>query len=121
MRLMILTSALFASFVLADLASATEVISSEPAACALVKKRISDQFTRVASCSFLPSAATSDPDILVMRLNSSRPCNGTACSNLLGWYAVRRSNGEVYEWNVGEMKLGSPLPSRGPTQRAKRP
>jgi len=33
-------------------------------------------------------------------------------STLLGWYAVRRSDGSISEWDVGEDQLGKPLTSR---------
>jgi hypothetical protein len=30
-------------------------------------------------------------------------------SALLGWYAVRRSDGRVYEWDIAEDALGAPV------------
>jgi len=30
-------------------------------------------------------------------------------SDLVGWYAVRRSDGRVFEWNIAEDELGPPL------------
>src|SRR5882672_3648934 len=40
----------------------------------------------------------------VIGLRSFRKCDGI-CSNLRGWFAVRRTSGEVREWNVADMVL----------------
>ena len=97
-------------FVLTDVVTANKAVVSEQAACASVKRRVHKQFPEGASCRFLLPSASGDPDILVMRLNSSRPCGAVDCSNLLGWYAVRKSTKKVYKWNVGDMGLGALLP-----------
>ena len=37
-------------------------------------------------------------------------CREEICgSTLIGWYAVQRSSGRVFEWDVGESRLGKPL------------
>jgi hypothetical protein len=30
-------------------------------------------------------------------------------STLIGWYAVEKASGRVFEWHVGEWKLGPPI------------
>jgi hypothetical protein len=34
-----------------------------------------------------------------------------AGSNLMGWYAVRKSDGRVYKWNIADEELGDPVDS----------
>jgi hypothetical protein len=36
---------------------------------------------------------------------------GWAGSNLVGWYAVRKWDGHVYEWNMATEELGDPVDS----------
>ena len=44
----------------------------------------------------------------VMALHSRRECDGI-CSTNMGWFAIRRSSGRVFEWDVADMKIGKPL------------
>jgi hypothetical protein len=46
-----------------------------------------------------------DSQYYVVTLRSNRACDGL-CSNNMGTYAVRRSTGELYEFDVGEWKIG---------------
>jgi hypothetical protein len=40
-------------------------------------------------------------------------CREQVCgSTLVGWYAVRKRTGCVFEWNVAEWKLGPPIGGR---------
>jgi hypothetical protein len=40
------------------------------------------------------------------------PCVEEVCgSTLMGWFAVRKENGDVFEYDVGESKLGRPVGS----------
>jgi hypothetical protein len=48
-----------------------------------------------------------NPTLLVVALKASRPL---PAGKLLGWYAVGRSSGVVYEWNV---KTRQALPLKG--------
>lgn len=54
-------------------------------------------------CEF-DSGLDDDPDLNIVALRSTRVCDGI-CSNLVGWYAVRKSSGEVYEYDMGELKV----------------
>jgi hypothetical protein len=49
--------------------------------------------------------------IYVIALRSNRKCDGP-CSNLMGWYAVSRTNGSIHDFDVAEMKVGATI---GPT------
>jgi hypothetical protein len=45
-----------------------------------------------------------------MRLNSGLDCpTPIGCSSLLGWYAVRKRDGQVRIWDVANLTLGKPL------------
>ena len=56
---------------------------------------------------FCDFAAGQDPALHVIALRSGRQCEGT-CSNLMGWYAVRKSDGAVGGYDV-EGKKWMPL------------
>ena len=44
----------------------------------------------------------------VVALRSNRSCGGD-CSNLLGWYAVNRRNGEIHSYDIAKLRVGLPL------------
>ncbi len=44
----------------------------------------------------------------LIALRSNRKCDGI-CSNLMGWYAVRRSTGAIHDWDMAAYKVGSTL------------
>lgn len=46
---------------------------------------------------FCESGESGNPALLVVALKSSRPA---PAGKLLGWYAVSRSSGVIYEWNT---------------------
>src|SRR5882724_377473 len=56
-------------------------------------------------CDF--STAQSDTSYIIA-LRSNRKCDGP-CSNLMGWYAVDRTNGSVHDFDVANMKVGASL------------
>jgi len=39
------------------------------------------------------------------------PPPGWVGSNLVGWYAVDRRDGQIFEWDIAELKLGKRLPN----------
>jgi len=50
------------------------------------------------------------PGFYVVGLHSGLPCpTRDGCSNLVGWYAVRVSNGRVIRWDVANERPGKPL------------
>ena len=85
----------------------------KPAACALLKKK-------VAHLNSLPQ--TGPPGMgwycdftnlsgnrwFVVALRAHRACEGN-CSNLMGWYAISRRNGEIHAYDVAKLKVGLAL------------
>jgi hypothetical protein len=41
----------------------------------------------------------------VVALRSNRAC-GADCSNLVGWYAINRRNGEVHSYDISRLMVG---------------
>ena len=41
----------------------------------------------------------------VVALRSNRTCGGD-CSNLMGWYAVNRRNGEIHSYDIAKLRVG---------------
>ncbi len=44
----------------------------------------------------------------VVALRSNRACSGD-CSNLMGWYAINRRNGEVHSYDISKLRVGLSL------------
>ncbi len=44
----------------------------------------------------------------VLALHSTRKCDGI-CSTHMGWFAVQKATGRVFEWDMVEDKLGLPV------------
>lgn len=44
----------------------------------------------------------------VLALRSTRECD-YICSNLMGWFAVQASTGQVFDYEVGESRIGEPI------------
>ncbi len=85
--------------------------SNAEEACSLVKERVVavDRYpeSQLAFCD--PSMGADLPrDYFVLALHSNRECDGI-CSTNLGWFAVRKSTGEVFDWDVGEWRLAEPV------------
>lgn len=91
-------------------ADAAPVRTAE-AACAIAKARVSAHrripSSRVAACDTI--RASSSPDgyyVLALYGRCGEPVCG---STNMGWFAVRKSTGRLFEWNVGEWTLGPPF------------
>jgi hypothetical protein len=56
-------------------------------------------------CDFAQTGSELDDHWYLIALRSNRTCEGD-CSNLMGWYAVHRENGEVREFDIGEFAIG---------------
>jgi hypothetical protein len=41
----------------------------------------------------------------VVALRSNRAC-GADCSNLIGWYAINRRNGEIHSYDISRLRVG---------------
>lgn len=81
------------------------------AACALAKARVAAQLHRrqssIPGCD--PLRAQDSPQgfyVLALRGWCRQPICG---STLIGWFAVQKRTGRVFEWNVGDWRLGPPL------------
>jgi hypothetical protein len=91
---------------------AGDKITSERAACGAIKDRASKLLDRKiagdASGWTCDVAYLDHPTFYIMRLNSGirRPYPS---SNLLGWYAVRKSTGQVVYWNMAQDVPDKPL------------
>jgi hypothetical protein len=89
-------------------------VKTENAACAVVKTRVSarDHFpiSQGAFCDITP-AASSPTGFYVLALHSNRACDGI-CSSNTGWFAVEKTTGRVFEWDVADQKLGPAIDSR---------
>ena len=44
----------------------------------------------------------------VVALRSNRACSGD-CSNLMGWYAINRRNGQIHSYDIAKLRVGLPL------------
>jgi hypothetical protein len=84
------------------------------AACALAKARVAAHLHRIPSsipdCETL--RAVDSPQgyyLLALRGWCREPICG---STLIGWFAVRKRSGRIYEWDVPEMRLGPRVGSR---------
>lgn len=86
-------------------------VSSGKTACALAKSRFiaRDHFpaSRIGSCEVL-SPRDSPRGFYVLVLRSNRKCDGI-CSTLLGWFAVEKATGRVFDWDVAEDRPGVEL------------
>lgn len=58
----------------------------------------------IAFCDIIP-ADQAPSGYFVMALHSSRQCDGI-CSTNMGWFAVEKATGDVFEWDVADWKLG---------------
>lgn len=106
---------LLAASVLASVASANATpVRSADEACVLAKARFAarDRFpiARIGFCDVIPATA-SPRGFYVLTLHSTRRCKGI-CSRWLGSFAVERSSGRVFDWNVAEWDVGAEIRRR---------
>jgi hypothetical protein len=84
-------------------------VKTAEAACDAVKARVSASrhfpTSIIAFCDTI-SERDSPKNLYVLALHSKRECDGI-CSTNMGWFAVQKTTGRVFEWNVAEWKLGS--------------
>lgn len=87
-------------------------VTSPQAACALATERVTAQrglpTSYVADCDDIPE--TYAPDgyyVLALRAYCKEAlCGGTN----MGWFAVRKADGEVFQWGVAEDTIGPRVP-----------
>lgn len=86
-------------------------VKTEEQACRLVKARVVTVHrysgSQLGFCD--PGLGDDDPpNYFVLALHSNRRCEDI-CSTNLGYFAVRKSTGEVLDWDVAESKLEGPV------------
>lgn len=83
-------------------------------ACLLVKARYHAStgfpLRRIGFCDTV-ARSDSPPGFYVLGLHSTRRCP-YICSSLLGWFAVRKADGRVFQWDVPSDRLGPPFEHR---------
>lgn len=83
-------------------------VKTAKAACTLAKARAAAlgrfPVSAIAFCDIIP-ADSSPNGYYVMALHGRRHCGGI-CSTNMGWFAVEKATGRLFEWDVGEQKLG---------------
>ena len=99
------------SLLISGLANASP-LTNEKSACSAVKARVAETkhtpMQAIAFCDFV-SQATSPAGYYVLALHGKRrDCTGI-CSTNMGWFAVRKATGEIFEWDVAEQRLSLPL------------
>jgi len=103
-----------ATFFLALIPVEARHVQSERAACDAVKARMAAAWNipdgLIAFCDIIP-ADSSPMEFYVMGLHSNRVCGGI-CSTNMGWFAIHKKTGRIYEWDVGEQRLGPSLRRR---------
>ena len=104
-----LATALFAASFLQSPASVSAApATTEKAACDLTKARVAARgHFPVSAIAFCDMALSEEwpKRYYVLALHSTRKCDGI-CSTLMGWFAVEKRTGRVFEWDINEDKTG---------------
>jgi len=83
-------------------------VRSKASACAAIKNRVSSAhqipIEMIAFCDVV-SLRDSPRGFYIMAIHSNRECDGI-CSTLMGWYAINRANGRIFEWRVADQQIG---------------
>lgn len=86
------------------------VIATGDAACAAATAHIVSRYPeaqdRLSSCDVI-AEADSPPGYYILAVHSDRVCDGI-CSTNMGWFAVERATGLVFDWDVGEQRVMTP-------------
>jgi hypothetical protein len=104
------------ALLLAPITSSARPIASEGAACTALKQRVAKSVDQKMAgpatdwrCDFIVKNYQ-PKDYYVASLHSGLPCpTSAACSSLIGWYAVRRADGKVIEWDLAQDVPGKQL------------
>lgn len=85
-------------------------VASPEAACSRAMEAYTAAYVQPLStsyCDVIPDDAE-HPELYVLALRSGRECDDI-CSDLMGWFAVKKATGRVYHWEVGEQRLEDEL------------
>nr|WP_315382716.1 hypothetical protein [uncultured Sphingomonas sp.] len=83
-------------------------VRSKASACVAIKKRVSSAHRiPIKNITFCDVASLRDSPrgFYIMAIHSHRECDGI-CSTLMGWYAINRANGRIFEWSVADQQIG---------------
>lgn len=93
--------------------AARERVKSPDVACTLATERVTAHrglpVSHVVDCDNIPEAdGLSSYYILALLAD----CHEEMCgSTNMGWFAVSKATGEVFDWNVADSKLGRAIPA----------
>ena len=91
--------------------STEDAVASADAACITVKARLAARENLpdliIGYCDVIPDA-DSPEGYFVLALHSRRGCE-SPCSTNMGWFAVRKSTGDVFGWDVATWTVGPPV------------
>lgn len=116
MKMKAVADSLGATLAIAALSStgcaSPQPVTTAEAACAVATARVTAQrglpISHVAGCDNIPE--TSSPDGYYV-LGLYAHCREAICgSTNMGWFAVRKATGDVFEWGVAEDTLGPRIP-----------
>ena len=83
-------------------------VATEKTACDLTKARVAARghfpVSVIAFCDII-GAEDSPRGYYVLALHSTRKCDGI-CSTNMGWFAIQKSTGRVFEFDLEEWKPG---------------
>ena len=112
-----LVASLFAASLLQQAAPAgAATVTSEKAACDVTKARVAARghfpVSAIAFCDLIVPEEQ-PKGLYVLGLHGKRDdCGGEVCgSTLMGWFAVQKATGRVFEWDFTDFpgKLGEPV------------
>ena len=107
-------SLLSASLVQWSVPAQASTVTTEKAACDVTKARVAarDHFpvSAIAFCDVVVPEAQ-PKGFYVLGLHGKRnDCGDKVCgSTLMGWFAVQKATGQVFEWDMVEDALGQPV------------
>ena len=113
---MMSANVLTVAFLLAPITLSASPIFTEGAACIALKHRVAKIIDQKRagpaaswSCDFIIKRYQ-PKEYYVAGLRSGLSCpTSSPCSTLIGWYAVRRANGKVIEWDAAKDVPRKPL------------
>ena len=108
LRLASLASLILNEAIMFEPATAAAPVRTEKAACNQIRTRVAAvrhfRASVITYCDTIGSA-DSPKRFYVVALHSNRRCDGI-CSTNMGWFAIQKTTGRVFEWDVADMKLG---------------
>jgi len=87
-------------------------VTTEEAVCNSAKTRVAAvrhfEISAIAFCDIIVEEAQPE-GFYVLALHGRRAdCDGI-CSTNMGWFAIQKTTGRVFEWDIAEWQLGQPI------------